>query len=170
MANNTISNFITGFQGGARPNLFAVTLTGAGGPDTTGLEFHCKAASLPSSIIGVIPVNYRGRILSIPGDRTYEDWTITVINQENMYLKKSFINWQETWNQHVSNTPKGKSVFEGWVTAEVQQLKRDGSKGAGFKLEYVWCDNVSSTEVGWDTVDSISEFTVTMKYHNLTHS
>ena len=58
MANNSISNFIGGFQGGARPNLFAVTL-GIGGPDTKGLEFHCKAASLPSSIISKM-INWSG--------------------------------------------------------------------------------------------------------------
>ena len=168
MANNSISNFIGGFQGGARPNLFAVTLTGVGAPDGTALEFHCKAASLPSSIIGVIPVNYRGRVLQIPGDRTYEDWTITIINEEDMGLKKKFIKWQETWNQHVSNTPSGKTVYEGWAEATVKQLKRDGGDGATFKLSHVWCDNVSATDVGWDTVDSISEFTVTMKYHGLT--
>lgn len=164
MADNTISNFIGGFQGGARANLFAVTLTG--GLTTPGLDFHCKAASLPSSIVGVIPVNFRGRVLQIPGDRTYEDWTITVINEENMALKKAFIDWQQKLNNHTSNTGK---PFDGWSTATVQQLKRDGSPGATFTLSHVWCDNVSATDVGWDTVDSITEFTVTMKYHNLTY-
>ena len=165
MADNTISNFITGFGGGARANLFAVTI--AGGPTLTNFDFHCKAASLPSSIIGVIPVNYRGRVLQIPGDRTFEDWTITIINEENMELKRAFIDWQRKLNDHTLNTGK---PFDGWATATVSQLKRDGNVGATFTLEHVWCDNVSGTDVGWDTVDSISEFTVTMKYHNLTYT
>jgi len=165
MADNTISNFIGGFQdGGARPNLFAVTISEIGTAEN--FEFHCKAASLPSSIIGVIPINYRGRILQIPGDRTFEDWQITVINDENMMLKKKFINWQKNWNDHTSNKPVG-SVMKNWATATVSQLKRDGGNAATFTLEHVWCDNVSATDVSWDTPDTISEFTVIMKYHNL---
>lgn len=167
MADNTISNFIGGFQdGGARPNLFAVTINQGAG---AGFEFHCKAASLPSSIIGVIPINYRGRILQIPGDRTFEDWQITVINDENMMLKKSFIDWQRNWNDHTTNTPRGSGVMQNWATATVSQLKRDGSNAATFTLEHVWCDNVSATDVSWDTPDTISEFTVIMKYHNMTY-
>ena len=165
MADNNISSFIGGFQdGGARPNLFAVTISEIGTGEN--FEFHCKAATLPGSIIGVIPINYRGRILQIPGDRTFEDWQITVINDEKMMLKKKFIDWQKNWNDHTSNKPLG-SVMKNWATATVSQLKRDGSNAATFTLEHVWCDNVSATDVSWDTPDTISEFTVIMKYHNL---
>lgn len=169
MADNNISNFIGGFQdGGARPNLFAVTISRGTGAN---FEFHCKAATLPGSIIGVIPINYRGRILQIPGDRTFEDWTITVINDENLMLKKEFMNWQREWNDHTTNKPLNTNggPMKNWATATVSQLKRDGTNAATFILEHVWCDNVSATDVSWDTPDTISEFTVIMKYHNMTY-
>ena len=68
--------------GGARANLFKATLAfpayAAG--DTELAQFMCKAAQLPASVVGQIDVPYRGRQMKIAGDRTYENWTVTIIN------------------------------------------------------------------------------------------
>ena len=174
MANKNISNFLEKFDGGARPNLFEVTF--AGGPlgiDGEKLKVHCKAASLPSSIVGVINLNYRGRIIQLPGDRTFEDWTITVINDEAMALKKAFVAWQATYNGHESNQPTTSAKTDHIdaiknCSATVSQLSRTGTSTMSYKLKQVWCDNVSGTDVSYDTPDTVSEFTVTLKYHSYT--
>ena len=88
--NNIQLRKITDFKskltgGGARPNLFEVELAfpGAVGVDNDTLQkarFLVKAAALPASTVAPIDVPFRGRILKIAGDRTFETWTITVIN------------------------------------------------------------------------------------------
>ena len=68
--------------GGARPNLFKATLNfpGFANGDVELTSFMCEAASLPASTTGVIPVNFRGRILKVAGDREFDDWQVTIIN------------------------------------------------------------------------------------------
>lgn len=174
MANKNISNFLDQFDGGARPNLFEVSFTGGPvGIDGDKLKVHCKAASLPSSILGVINLNYRGRIVQLPGDRTFEDWTITVINDEAMALKKAFVKWQAGYNDHVTNQPTTSAQTSHIdaiknCTATVSQLSRTGTATMTYELAQVWCDNVSGTDVSYDTPDTVSEFTVTLKYHSYT--
>ena len=96
--------------GGARPNLFEVEIPSfpeAAGANTwrTGdsqesdtFKFLCKAASLPASVITPVEIPFRGRILKVAGDRTFETWSTTVINDENFLIRNAF----ETWMQGIS--------------------------------------------------------------------
>ena len=80
--------------GGARPNLFEVELAfpdGEGSPVAVNevvenARFLVKAAALPSSTIAPIEIPFRGRILKIAGDRTFETWTITVLNLSLIHI------------------------------------------------------------------------------------
>ena len=172
-----VSNFLNNFDGGARSNLFSVRLEGmmaASANPATKFEYHCKASSFPGGTVGVIPVNYRGRVVSIPGDRTYDDWTFTVYNDEKMQLKKSFIEFQELYNDHINNTPNqgsGEDVLQliRGSNATVSQLDRQGNATLSATLGMCWIDNIASHDVSWDTQDAISEFTVTLKFHVLTY-
>ena len=169
-----VSNFLSNFDGGARNNLFEVELSGnfAGTTGTT-FPFHCKATSFPGAVQGTIPLNYRGRVVNIPGDRTYEDWSFTVINDENLLMKQKFIQFQNVYNHHNTNTPSGNKVGKDVLghlfgsTATVYQLNRQGGRTLGVKLSHCWIDNIGGHDLSWDTVDAISEFTVSMKFHDL---
>ena len=96
--------------GGARPNLFEVELgfpTFATGNDTTISElsrFMIKAANLPASNVGVIEVPFRGRNLKIAGDRTFDVWTITIINDVDFKLRTTFEKWMNAINKHDDNS------------------------------------------------------------------
>ena len=80
--------------GGARANLFQVDITG--GIDSGRLlEFMCKGAQLPASVIAQIDVPYRGRQLKVAGDRTFENWTITVLNDNDSKLRGEFEAWMK---------------------------------------------------------------------------
>ena len=80
----------------ARPNLFECTLnfpeaTVANGTTLTDLgKFTVKAANLPATQLGTVEVPYRGRVLKIAGDRTFEPWTITIMNDKNFKLRDGF--------------------------------------------------------------------------------
>ena len=106
----TISNFkskLTG--GGARANLFEVVLTfpDVAQPDSAVLEkarFLVKGANLPASNVAQIEVPFRGRVLKIAGDRTFDSWTVTVINDTDFAIRSAFERWSNTINRLSDNT------------------------------------------------------------------
>ena len=84
--------------GGARSNLFEVVLSfpDIAKPDSVVLEktrFLVKAANLPASNIAPIDVPFRGRILKVAGDRSFDTWSITVINDTDFAIRSAFENW-----------------------------------------------------------------------------
>ena len=87
MAESTISKFkSTLIGGGARPNLFEVTIPGTipgGGALGETFSILCKSAQLPASNVASIDVPFRGRTFKVAGERTFDPWTITIINDEN---------------------------------------------------------------------------------------
>ena len=90
--------------GGARPNLFEVELAF---PDQLAIDndvkeksrFLVKAAALPASNIAPIDINFRGRILKIAGDRTFDTWTITIINDTDFSIRSAFEKWMNLINK-----------------------------------------------------------------------
>lgn len=178
MSTFNISNFMSRFDGGARPTLFELEIN----PGITGLsvlngantKVFCKATTLPASTLGTIPVNFMGRVVNIPGDRTYEDWTITVLNDEKMELRRYFETWNSHFNQHGSNKANvdAKTYLSQIAnsTVLVKQLNRNHGISRTYQLENIWCENVQATDLSYDTLDTISEFQVTFKYHGLTIS
>ena len=181
----SISKFKTALSGGgARPNLFEVRLTEIPGGvtwDKDDFKFMCKAASLPASTIANIDVPFRGRIFKVAGDRTIENWTLTVINDEDFKYRTAF----EGWMQHIlkleNNT--GTTNPQSYMTnADVIQLGRgsviesqkvkdtgsydDSATGttvaglARYQMQDIWPVNVSSIDLSMDNSDQIEEFTV----------
>ena len=164
----TISDFKSRLSGGgARPNLFEVELAF---PDAVAIEndvlqkarFHVKAAALPASTIAPIDVPFRGRILKIAGDRTFETWTITVINDTDFSLRSAFEKWMNTINKMSDAT--GVVDPEAYQKdATVKQLDRDGSVLRSYKFWDIFPTNISTIDVSYETTDTIEEFTVEMQ-------
>ena len=125
----TISDFKSKLKGGgARPNLFEVELTF---PSIVGVQdeneviensrFLVKAAALPASTIANIDIPFRGRILKIAGDRTFETWTITVINDTSFSIRSAFEKWMNTINKLNDGTGEtDPALYQ--VDAKVHQL------------------------------------------------
>ena len=90
--------------GGARPNLFEVELAF---PDAVAIandvlqksRFLVKAAALPASTIAPVDIPFRGRILKVAGDRTFETWTVTVINDTDFAIRSAFEKWMNSINK-----------------------------------------------------------------------
>jgi hypothetical protein len=167
----SISDFKANFKGGARPNLYKVVVTF---PDnnrnTTELAtFMIKAASLPGSTIAPIPVPYRGRQLQVAGDRTFEPWTITVVNDGDMIVRNAFESWMNLVNAHEDNTSAYSTIGDplGYMsTMSVTQLDRDGDEAGTKTYEFIdaFPTDISAVELGYETNDAVEEFTVTMSY------
>ena len=173
--NKTLSQFKSNLLGGgARPNLFEVELTTL----PAGIEWEaekfrymCKAAALPASNIAQIDVPFRGRIFKVAGDRTFDVWQITVINDEDFKIRTAFESWMGLISKLDNNM--GATNPDAYMTnATVFQLGRgsqkesrdnSGSNNAVLK-EYELVDifptAISAIDLSYDTSDAIEEFTV----------
>ena len=129
MANLGITDFKAKLVGGgARNNLFKVTANfpayAAGNTELA--SFLIKAAALPASIIAPITVPFRGRQIQIAGDRIFEPWGVTVINDTNFSLRNSFERWMNGINAHSANTGLTNPT-QYMADLAVEQLNKDGS-------------------------------------------
>ena len=190
MQKQNISKFksnVIDATGLARANLFQVDLdfldavksatnwadnTGgkyAGAPEKLG-KFFVRAAQLPSSTIGVVEVPFRGRMLKIAGDRTFEPWTITIMNDQDYRVRSAMEIWlgqiQET-DHNFSNlgvvTPKtGTATDHTYGTMKVKQLSRGGtqSKIVEYKFKNCYPSSISAIDLDWGSNDAIQEYTV----------
>jgi hypothetical protein len=180
----TITQFKTALSGGgARPNLFEVNLGDFKFDSTWSNEkfqFLCKAASLPASTISPIEIPFRGRTLKVAGDRTFDVWTVTVINDEDFKLRTSFENWMNGISK-LSDASGATQPTSYMGNAVVHQLGRgagtinsssnsgagDGSAGKTnnqalrtYYFDGIFPTSVSTIDLSYDSADTIEEYTV----------
>jgi len=170
--------------GGARNNLFEVNVNfpagvnlgvqgdGTGVFDNDNFRFLCKAAALPASNVASIDVPFRGRILKVAGDRTFDVWTVTIINDENFSHRRAFEAWAQNVAQYGDHSGlTNPTDYMGQAT--VYQLGRSASNQQGtnttgdnanilaqYKFVDIFPTTISSIELSYDTSDTIEEFTV----------
>ena len=154
--------------GGARPNLFEVELNfpGALGENSSGgakelAKFLVKAANLPASNINVIDVPFRGRNLKIAGDRTFDVWTITIINDTDFAIRSAFEKWMNTINR-VSDNTGTTNPADYQADAFVFQLDRSGETLRKYKFYDVFPTQVAPIELSYDA-QGIQEFQVELQ-------
>jgi len=186
--------------GGARPNLFEVSMNvpgaaagvdlglqgdGDGQFDAEKFTFLCKAAALPASNISPIEVPFRGRTMKVAGDRTFDTWTITVINDEDFQYRRAFEAWMQNIGQYSDHSGLT-SPNDYMADATVVQLGRGTQNGgnsdffsgktpgretgtgtggaasvlAQYKFKDIFPTSISAIDLSYDTTDTIEEFTV----------
>jgi hypothetical protein len=155
---------------GARPNLFEVSMPfpafSLPGNAQTKMTFMCKTAQLPGSTLGVVPVQYFGRELKFVGNRTFADWTVTIINDEDFSVRNAFERWMNGINSHnlnvrnpIAGTPLGYSV-DGQVT----QFGKAGNTIKKYNFVGLFPTDITPIDVDWGSNDTIEEFSVTLTY------
>ena len=156
---------------GARPNLFSVTLVFPanvvnGSNAGQKVTFMAKAAQLPGSTVGTVPVYYFGRELKFPGNRTFPDWTITIINDEDFTIRNSMENWLNTINSHAGNKRDAAALSTGGysVDAEVTQYGKTGDTLKKYKFVGLFPQDVAPIDLDWGSNDSIEEYAATFAF------
>jgi hypothetical protein len=166
-----VNEFRSQMQGdGARPNLFEVSMPfpafALPGNAQTKMSFMCKTAQLPGSSVGLVPVPYFGRELKFAGNRTFQDWTVSIINDEDFVIRNAFERWMNGINSHASNLryPAAATQVGYTVDSEVRQYGKAGDVLKKYKFVGVFPTDLSPIDVDWGSNDSIEEFTVTLSY------
>ena len=167
---SNVSSFLTQVKQGVRPNMFQVDITfpGTVEADQTLVSYMCKSAALPASNIGVIEVPFRGRTVKIAGDRTFDNWSATFINDKEMKSRSYFEQWLNQINTHKANTGEIQDPTAYGRSVVIRQLEKDaspaGSELRSYKLWYAFPISTSAIDLAYDSNDQIEEFSVEFQY------
>lgn len=149
--------------GGARPTLFQVQITNPILPIADfKVPFMVKSAGLPASNLGSYVVPYFGRQVKYAGDRTFDPWTVTVINDEDFAIRNAMEAWSNAINSHDSNTRALPQTYKS--NAVITQYSKDGRALRTYVFEGLHPVTIDAITMGWEAVDTIEEFTVTFQY------
>ncbi len=159
-------------QGGARPSLFKVDFTYPSGISTppTKSEFLVKATTIPASTIGSYDVFYHGKAIHVAGDRSFDTWDTTIINDEDFGIRNSLESWMAAISNHKLNT-RDKEVFaktEGdsakyKTSLMVHQFSKAGDDLRTYIFKGAWPSALSTINLDWSSQE-IEEFTCTWMY------
>lgn len=162
----SINDFISNFKDGARANRFRVQITWpalVGTPNKRD-DLVIESAQLPSSVMGIVQVPYMGRQIPIPGDRTFEDWTMNVKNHIEFSHRNAFERWSGLINAHEGNVQETENIRDLVSVIDVSQLDRGNNVVKTYKLYNCWPNNIAPIEVGYDQNDTIEMYAVTWSY------
>jgi len=163
-----VNNFTGALKlGGARASLFQVNITNpVNGSADIQVPFMVKGSQIPAATLGKIELPYFGRKVNIAGDRTYEDWTTTILNDEDFAVRNAIEEWHHSMNKPVANTvdlaSASPSAYK--TDAQITQYSKTGVPIRVYNFVGLWPQNVASIEMNWETTDAIEEFEVTWAY------
>ncbi|QHJ79054.1 MAG: hypothetical protein [Caudoviricetes sp.] len=141
----------------ARPNLFEIEIPFLG----RDIKFKCKAGSMPAAVTDPVIVGYQNKKIKLGGDRTFEDWTITVYNDSNHDVRQQFLDWQAQVHA-LDRQIYGENPDVYKKEAMVSQLNRQAEVTAVHTIYGTWPTNVGEVALDWDTNNEVETFEVTL--------
>jgi hypothetical protein len=153
--------------GGARQSLFSVQFNNpANSTGNIKVPFMVRASSIPEARVGNIAVPYFGRKINIAGDRTFGDWAVTVINDEDFLVRNAMEQWQNQINTFEGNLRSfgGASPLLYKSDAVVTQYGKTGSVLRQYTFHGIYPADIATIELDWEATDRIEEFRVTFMY------
>jgi len=170
-----INQFRSHFVGdGARPTLFEIIVNfprALGGEfPTNDMKLFAKATTLPTSTVGSIIVPYQGRQIKVAGDRVYDDWNCTIINDESFSIRNAMELWNNSMDQH--STDAGKKRVSGAsanpysyvATVTINQLGKQGRIIKSYQLINAFPYLIGQIDLSFESNDAIEEFDCTFAY------
>ena len=167
-----VNQFRTQLQGdGARPNLFEVQLNFPSyvqGRATAAAKttFMVKTAALPGSTLGIVPIQYFGREVKVAGNRTFADWTVSIINDEDFYIRNAMESWVRGINENVTNlrNTRARTSQQYGVDATVTQYGKAGNRLKRYRFVGIFPTDIAQIDLDWGSNDTIEEYTVNFSY------
>ena len=169
-------SFQEAIRGGVRPNLFSVnhvwpdgvTAPVINGNTDSAVQFMCKSAALPATNVGTVELPFRGRVVKVPGDRTYETWTATFYNDDAFKMRAAYEKWISLTNGVDVNLAES-DIASTFKRITISQLDKFGKADdltviRSYDLVGAWPVSVSQISVAYDNNDSYEEFDVEFAY------
>ena len=167
--------------GGARPSLYQIDINGpsfngglSGSFGDTTSNILVKAAAIPASTLAPLTVNYMGRAYKTPGFRTFDTWTVTVLNDEDMAARANLVSWMRVLGGRLAGE-RDSSFGGGAATlskhegdATVTQMGKDGFAKQSWKVHHMWPTELGEIPLDWSR-DGVEEYAVTFAYDYWTH-
>jgi hypothetical protein len=155
--------------GGARPSLFQVIISNPVNPVADlKTPFLCRTAQIPSSTLGLIEVPYFGRKLKIAGDRTFDAWTVNIINDEDFLIRNAMETWNNSiqlYQQNINALGSGApTLYKSQAT--VTQYGKAGEILRVYQFNGIFPQIVSPIDLDWNSTDEIETFQVQFQYDN----
>ena len=155
--------------GGARGNLFDVQIdppAALGLASTADVRFLVQASTVPGATIGVTELNYFGRAVKLAGNKTFDDWTTTIMNDEDFHVRRIMEQWQESILGNSSNTRRvgvvTSRLYQG--TGTVTQYSKSGAAIREYKIANIWPNTLAELTVDWSENDTVQTYDVTWSY------
>jgi hypothetical protein len=155
--------------GGARPNQFRVLL---GFPSyVTGADpsysLLVTGAAVPASTVNPAIIQYRGREVKLAGERIFDPWTVTIVNDSQQSLRRPFEQWMEGMNATAENTGFLNPVdYQADLTIQHLDRNDDVLRGGTYILRNAFPIQMSEIALQYAQNDIIEEFTVTFQYQH----
>jgi hypothetical protein len=161
-----VNTFLQNFSGGgARANRFQVTITASPVDIPQSFTFLCRSSHIPGQTIGTVDVPYMGLVAKVPGDRTFDDWNVTVYNDTAWDIRAAFEQWVNLLMRNQANVAVNMVLEANSVYADaiVQQLDRMGNPifGASYNMMNIFPHTVSPIDLAYDNNNTVETFDVT---------
>ena len=153
--------------GGARASLFQVTIQNpANSVADIKVPFMVQSAQIPSASLGTIEIPYFGRKIKLAGDRTFAEWTVTIINDEDFLIRNAMEQWSNTINSLQGNLRGfgAASPLLYKAQAQVIQYSKTGLPLRTYQFNGIFPTEISAIDLDWNTTDEIERFSVTFQY------
>ena len=164
--------------GGARPSLFEISWTDDQNVYTMDEPILVKAGGIPTSNIAPLTVNYGGRAYKLQGFRTFDVWTVTVLQDEDFSHRNNIMMWMRKMvggmdGGRYKDVTEGGTTFTGTTwnytgSATVKQFDKKGEVSQTYKFFNLWPTELAEIPLDWAS-DAIEEYTVTFCYDYWTH-
>jgi hypothetical protein len=161
-----VNDFKAKFSGGARPNRFRVLISfpAYAGGDTEETSFMVKAAAMPGVAVGEINVPFRGRQIPYPGDKVFEPWTTTILNDTDFAVRDAMVAWSNGINDNATNSSD--QPIDSWFSdIIVEQLGlAEGEVLKRYKLHGAYPQSVGEISLDNESGDTIETFETQFRF------
>lgn len=158
----SLTNFISGFKNPAKTNMYKLVFRGENGAVVpTGLDIRAKGAQLPTADVGILEIPYKGRKVKIPAERSFSEWTVTVMETNDMNVRRSF----EKWMSVMDAEDQIKRNTAALATIDVILLKGDNATPSiTYTLYGAFPSSLASVDLSFDEQTAPLEYSVTFQY------
>jgi len=158
----SLTNFISGFKNPAKTNMYKLVFRGENGAVVpTGLDIRAKGAQLPTADVGILEIPYKGRKVKIPAERSFSEWTVTVMETNDMNVRRSF----EKWMSVMDAEDQIKRNTAALATIDVVLLKGDNTTPSiTYTLYGAFPSSLASVDLSFDEQTAPLEYSVTFQY------